>query len=53
MVNTDSTTFTVTWVIFTDKTVSGYFQSFVIRRDFAIKISLGEANNIKFVDRDV
>ena len=50
MVNTDSTTFTVRWVIFPDKIVSRFFQIFIIRYDFGIETSFGEANN--FVDRN-
>ena len=36
--NTDSTTFTVRWVIFPDKIVSSYFQIFVIKWNFRIKV---------------
>ena len=53
IVNTESTTFTVRWVIFPGKIVSSNFQIFVIRWNFGIEISFGEANNIRFVDRNV
>ena len=38
IVNTDPTTFTVRWVIFPDKIVSNYFQIFVIKWNFGIKV---------------
>ena len=40
-------------MIFPDNIVSGYFQIFIIKWNFGIQISFGEANNIKFVDRAV
>ena len=53
MVNTDSPTFTVKWVIFATKIVSRFFKIAVTRRGFGNAISFRDANNVKFVDRNV